>query len=158
MSLPASIQSDLERYAAGPALLRQAIAGLTPHQLRQPVPPGRWCILQVLCHLADFEIVYADRLKRVLAEEQPTLFGGDPDLFAARLDYLRRSPDEELAVIDAIRRQVTRLLGERPAADFERTGIHSSDGPLSLATLLARIADHIPHHLKFIEQKRQALG
>jgi len=158
MPLPSHIQASLDRYAAGPEQLRAAVAGLTAKQVRTTAPPGRWSVLEVVCHLADFEIVYADRIKRILAEDRPTMFGGDPDRFAARLDYPSRDLEEELAVIAAIRRQVTRILQQKTAADFERVGIHSDDGPLTLATLLERIAGHIPHHVDFIAKKRPALN
>ena len=39
---------------------------------------------------------------------------------------------------------------------FERTGNHSEDGPISLELLLQRITNHIPHHIAFIEEKRAA--
>jgi quinol monooxygenase YgiN/uncharacterized damage-inducible protein DinB len=148
----------LEQYAAGPAELRAAVAGMTDEQLRAAPVPGKWSTLQVVCHIADFEPVYADRMKRVIAEDQPPLRGGDPDVFAAKLAYDARSVDEELAVIESVRRHTARILRTLPAEAFERTGIHSADGPLTLATLLKRITNHIPHHVKFIAEKRAALG
>jgi anti-anti-sigma regulatory factor len=153
----AEITSLLQRYAAGPAQLRAALNGLTAEQLRTPVAPSPWSCLDVVCHISDFEIVYADRMKRVLVENQPTMFGGNPDDFSARLHYGQRDLETELVVIESIRRQVTRILSLATAADFDRTGLHSVDGPLSLKTLLTRIAGHIPHHLKFVEQKAAAL-
>jgi hypothetical protein len=114
-------------------------------------------VLEVVCHLSDFELVYADRMKRVLAENEPTLFSGDPDDFAAHLAYGQRDLAEELEVISSTRKQVTRLLKTLDAAAFERRGTHTSDGPLTLATLLRRITSHIPHHAEFIRQKHSAL-
>jgi hypothetical protein len=124
--------------------------------LARPVE-GKWSKLEVVCHLADFEIVYADRMKRVIAEEGPTMFGGDPDVFAARLAYQDRDLAEELAMIEAIRGSTARVLRQLSEADFARVGKHSEAGPLSLATLLERVTGHLPHHVKFIEEKRQAL-
>lgn len=40
---------------------------------------------------------------------------------------------------------------------FDRTVNHSEDGPISLRTLLERITNHIPHHVQFIAEKRQAM-
>ena len=148
----------IETYAAGPQQLRAAVAGMTDEQLRARPVPGRWSTLEVVCHIADFEPVYADRMKRVIAENEPTMFGGDPDVFAARLAYDRRKLDEELNLIEAVRRHVTTILRTLSPADFERTGRHSSDGPLALAELLRRIADHIPHHVTFIAEKKAALA
>ena len=148
----------IARYAAGFNELRAAIGDLSAAQIRTAASPGRWSVLEVVCHIADFELVYADRLKRVVAEDRPTLFGGDPDRFAASLAYDQRDLEEELQVIAAVRRQVTRFLRTLDAAAFERVGIHSDDGPLTLATLLNRIAGHIPHHAEFIRQKRHNLA
>ena len=112
----------------------------------------------MVCHLADFEIVYADRIKRIIAEEEPALLGGDPDLFAARLAYQKRELEEELAIVELLRKQVSRILGEIGDKDFQRHGIHSEFGPLTLETILMRVTNHIPHHVQFIEEKRKALG
>ncbi len=147
----------IDDYLAGPQLLRQAVAGMSPEQLLARPVRGKWSTLEVICHLADFEIVYADRIKRVIAENEPTLFGGDPDLFAARLAYHQRNADEELLLVETIRRQVSRILRPLGPADFQRRGIHSESGPLTLETLVKRITGHIPHHVRFIEEKRKAL-
>ena len=76
---------------------------------------GKWSTLEVVCHLADFEIVFADRIKRVIAENNPTMFGGNPDEFAARLAYHQRDAEEELVLIEHIRKQVARILAEPSA-------------------------------------------
>jgi uncharacterized damage-inducible protein DinB len=153
-----SYASLIDAYLAGPDLLRQATRGLSDSQLRARPIAGQWSTLEVVCHLADFEIVYADRLKRVIAEHEPTMFGGDPDQFAARLAYHDRDLAEELDLITSVRKSVARILRTLAPDDFSRIGRHSEAGPLSLATLLTRVTDHIPHHVQFIRQKRQALG
>jgi hypothetical protein len=148
----------IDQYRAGPAQLRKAVAGMSREQLTARPVPGKWSTLEVICHIADFEPVYADRMKRVIAEECPLLLAGDPDIFQARLAYSSRDAAEELTLIDTVRAQMARILATLPESDFARTGKHSIDGPLSLAVFLERITGHIPHHVKFIEEKRRALG
>ena len=142
----------------GPRLLRQAVAGMSREQLLDRPIPGKWSTSEVVCHLADFEIVCADRIKRVIAENEPTLFGGDPDVFASRLAYHHRDLEEELCVIDSIRGQVVRILRTLRPADFQRRGIHSEAGPLTLENLLQRLIGHVPHHVRFIEEKKAAIA
>jgi hypothetical protein len=147
----------IDQYRAGPASLRKAVEGMNREALGARPVAGKWSTLEVLCHLADFEPIYADRMKRVIAEENPLLMSGDPDRFQARLAYGNRDAKEELTLIETVRGQMARILSTLSEADFERTGKHSTDGPVSLAVLLERITDHIPHHVQFIEEKRRAL-
>ena len=148
----------IDEYLNGPKLLREAVAGMTREQLLARPIAGKWSTLELVAHLADFEPVYADRMKRTLAETEPTLFGGDPDKFAAKLAYHERDLETELCLIDCVRKQMATILRTVPEADFQRVGQHSEAGPLTLRTFLERITGHIPHHLPFIAQKRQALS
>src|SRR5262249_28008787 len=100
----------------------------------------------------------ADRMKRVVALKEPELLQGDPSLFAARLSYDHRDMDEELALIELTRKQMARILRSLKPEDFQRRGIHSRDGALTLEDLLRRITSHIPHHVRFIEEKRRAMS
>jgi hypothetical protein len=154
MNIPALI----DQYRSGPAKLRRAVAGMTREQFAARPVPGKWSTLELICHIADFEPVYADRMKRVIAEESPLLLAGDPDVFQARLAYESRDAAEELTLIETVRAQMARILATLAEPDFARTGRHSIDGPLALAVILERITNHIPHHVQFIEEKRRALG
>ena len=147
----------LKQFEKGPVLLKTVMAGLCEDQFDQTPVPGKWSIRQVVCHIADFEPVYADRMKRVLVEDNPTMFGGDPDVFAAGLHYEKRSIHDELELIAVVRRQMAVILRNTDIEDFQRTGVHSEAGPLTLETLLERITRHIPHHVTFIEAKIAAM-
>ncbi|QDU51677.1 DinB family protein [Gimesia panareensis] len=153
-----NIAQRIEDYLAGPEQLRQAIEGMTAAELNAAPIPGKWSTRQVVCHIADFEPVYADRMKWVIAEDNPPLPGGDPDLFAAKLAYDQRDLEEELQLISAVRNHLGRILKTLEPAQFERMGLHSRDGELSVAALLDRITGHIPHHIKLIQEKRDALA
>jgi DinB superfamily len=147
----------IEQYLVGPFMLRRALEGMTREQwLVRPIP-GKWSTLEVVCHLADYEPIYADRMKRVIALEEPELLKGDPARFAARLAYDQRDMEEELDLIELTRKQMARILRARKPEDFERRGGHSRDGMLTLENLLQRITAHIPHHIQFIEEKKRAM-
>ena len=148
----------IEQYLAGPGLLRRAVAGMTRDQLLARPFPGKWSTQEVVCHLADYEPIYADRMKRVIALKEPELLQGDPGLFAARLAYDQRDVEEELALIEITRKQMARILRALKPEDFQRQGGHSRDKALTLEVLLQRITGHIPHHVRFIEEKRRAMA
>lgn len=153
-----SLQRLLNEYRNGPLLLRNVVAGMTPAQIDAAPIPGKWSTRQVICHLADAELLYADRFKRIIAEDQPPLRAMDPDVYVARLACPERDLVVEMETIDIVRRHMAGILDTLQDADFQRTGVHSADGPLTLQTLLERITRHIPHHARTIAEKRRALG
>ncbi|QDV19619.1 Putative metal-dependent hydrolase YfiT [Gimesia panareensis] len=153
-----NIAQRIEDYLAGPEQLRQAIEGMTAAELDAAPIPGKWSTRQVVCHIADFEPVYADRMKWVIAEDNPPLPGADHNLFAERLAYEQRDVEEELQLISVVRQNMARILNTLSTEQFERTGLHSHNGEVSVADLLDVITNHIPHHIKLIQEKRDALS
>jgi uncharacterized damage-inducible protein DinB len=148
----------IAQYVAGGDAVHAAVDGMADEHLDAQPIPGKWSTRQVVCHLADFEPIYADRMKRVIAERHPTFFGGDPDAFAAGLSYGCRSMREELALISAVRKHMATILRELKAEDLQRTGNHSEAGSMTLETMLRSITEHVPHHLRFVAEKRKVLG
>src|SRR6266567_9370441 len=99
----------IDNYLAGVNVLRQAVAGMTREQLIARPIAGKWSTLEVVCHLADFDPILADRMKRVLAEDRPQLLGADEKRFAAALAYYDRDLEEELAILAHTRSQMARI-------------------------------------------------
>lgn len=154
----ATLPQLVDEYLAGVTALKQSVAGMTREQaLARPVP-GKWSTLEVVCHITDFEPVFADRMKRVLALDNPTLMGADENLFAKHLVYHDRDLQEELAIVEHTRKQMARILKKQPAEALSRIGTHNERGPRSLQQLLETAINHIVHHVKFIHEKRKALG
>jgi len=148
----------IDNYLAGARALRAAVADMTREQVVARPVPGKWSTLEVVCHLGDFEPIYADRMKRVIAEERPSLLGADEKRFAAALAYQQRDVNEELSIIVQTRSQMARILRTLSADALQRVGVHNERGPLTLENLLQGATNHVAHHLKFIKDKRRALG
>jgi uncharacterized damage-inducible protein DinB len=155
MSAPSQLIDD---YFAGVKTLLDAVASMNPDQLKARPIPGKWSTLEVVCHLSDFEPIMADRMKRALSHDNPSLLGADENRFAATLAYHDRDLEEELAVVAATRMQLARILRAQPAAAFQRVGVHSERGPRTVEQLLTGAINHINHHVGFIVEKRRALG
>jgi hypothetical protein len=148
----------IENYAKGAAVLRQAVAGMTPEQLKAKPVANRWSTLEVVAHIADFEPILADRMKRIIALDRPLMLVADENLFLRELAYSDRIIEEELAIVEATRLQMSRILRSLPSEVAIRAGVHSQKGLQSLEAVLTASTNHIPHHLKFIQEKRTALG
>jgi uncharacterized damage-inducible protein DinB len=151
-------EDHIVRYLDGISLVRASVEGLSTEQLTTRCEPGAWSIHEVVCHLADFEIVYTDRIKCILAEDNPPLPGRNPDDFANTLAYDSRSLENELKLIDAVRTHTAEILRTISSDQWEFMGTHSVDGPISVVELVERITDHLHHHLKFIREKKERLG
>jgi hypothetical protein len=148
----------IDDYLAGSKVLRAAVEGMTDAQLDARPFPDKMTTREVVCHLADFEPVIADRMKRVIAEETPTVFGADENLFLKRLAYGARDVAEELAIVEATRSQMAKILRTLAPEDCQRQGNHNERGLLTLEQFLQAGIRHIPHHVRFIEDKKRALG
>jgi len=152
-------QSDLiERYARGGGLLKYAAQGMTPEHQATRIGPGQWSPAEVVAHLLDSDLVLADRLKRLIAEENPVLQAFDEQAWLTRLDSQSMPVDEAVALFSANRQWMTRILERCTESDFARTGMHSETGRQTLASVLAKTVSHLDHHLKFLYGKRAALG
>ncbi len=154
----ASLPQLIETYLEGPTILRKAVAGMNREQIQARPVAGKWSTLEVVCHLADFDPILADRMKRIIAEDKPQLLGADEKHFAAALAYHQRDIEEELTIIEKTRSQLARILRTLPAEALQRVGVHSERGPLTLERMIGLATNHIAHHVKFIHEKRQALN
>ena len=139
-------------------VLPQAIAGLSPQQLRQPERPGKWSITQVLQHLGDTEIVGAWRFRLILAQDRPTLTGYDQDLWADRLRYADGDPAAALELFTAVRRANLRLLERATPEDLKRVGLHAERGEESVGHLRSLYAGHDLLQRRQIERIRAAVS
>ena len=61
-------------------------------------------------------------------------------------------------MLEGMRRQMARILRGLPEAAWSRTGVHSERGLMTLEEMLRAEAEHVPHHLAHIVEKRKALG
>ncbi len=95
-------------------------------------------------------------MKRVIAEEKPLLIGYDETRFTAALSYHEQNPEEELILLEGMRHQLARILKGLPESAWARTCVHSERGLMTLEEMLQAEVDHIPHHIRHINDKRGA--
>jgi hypothetical protein len=147
----------VERYLLGPELLRQSVSGMSDNQLNAAPVPFQRSTRQIVLHLSDMDLLFANHMKLMIARDEPTLVGVDKDKHLHRLMFGTRDVDEEVRFIKSVRRHMGPILRSIDADDYLRTGNHCQHGRLTLAQLLERAADHIPHHVHCIEEIRRAL-
>lgn len=141
-----------------PSELTRLITRVARNDIDRPEAPGKWSMLQVLRHLADSELVWAYRMRRIVAEDRPPIRGYDQDLWADRLHYDRADPVETLAEFRALRAGNLRLIRSLGPAERKRVGVHAERGEESIEHLIRMDAGHDILHRNQLARIRRAIG
>ena len=143
----------VDRYRDGHRVVVDALAGITEAELDTAEAPGEWSPRQVAHHLADSETASAIRLRRLLAEDRPTIAGYDQEAYARRLHY-DRPIAASLATLGAIRAATAELLDRLGEEEWAREGIHNESGRYALLDWLRIYAAHAHDHADQIRRAR----
>ena len=90
------ISQLLERFRRGAEVVATATTGVAGSQLDFVPALGKWSIRQIVCHLADAELIGATRFRWVISEENPTLLAYNEKAWAANLNYASRRISQAL--------------------------------------------------------------
>ena len=140
------------QYRAGPAELRAALAEVGEVNLDHRPSDGGWTPREVVHHTADSEMTSAIRLRRLIAEDEPTIVGYDGDEFARRLHYDDRPIEPALEAIAGARATTVQILERLTEAEWQRTGTHTEMGPYGVERWLEIYATHCHDHADQIRQ------
>ena len=125
---------------------------------------GAMSCRELLCHLADTEVVMAHRFRRVLAEDAPVLNNWDHDAFWSSPLYGQagRSPGDDpvlepvgalAAVTHSVRLWTASTLYQISPADWDRKLMHPDHGEMNLRALVAYTTWHFEHHVVYLNAK-----
>ncbi|MCG0239521.1 MAG: DinB family protein [Firmicutes bacterium] len=138
----------LTTIAAYPAQYRAELVGVPEAALRWKPSEREWSLAEVMAHLADTEEEYVTRrVLPILREDRPAIAGFDQDAWAVERRYNDQDPMENLARFARWNAELVRILWTLEDADWQRVGIHSERGPVTLAELVATLARHHASHL-----------
>jgi uncharacterized damage-inducible protein DinB len=158
---PLMTESDLKKHLEAaeksPKQIAAAVSGLPEKVLRFKPDPDKWCIHEILGHLADIEIVYAYRLRQMLADAKPAIAPMDQNEWARKLGYMDTPPAELLALYGLNRHANLRLLERLKPGDLEKLAFHpETKTNFTVAELVERMATHGASHLAQIEKLKKA--
>ena len=149
--------SLIDLFVQSPDWVRDACGDLSSKELKLRSVEGKWSCLEVVCHLADTDIYFTDRIERTIALEHPLLMGVDERPYPERLQFQEHDLDEELELMSILRRRTAQILRRQPGDAWKRTAVHSEAGLCTLRDLVVRSVRHVQHHLPFIQEKRLAI-
>ena len=139
-----------EILAATPHELAAALQAIGPAKENTAPAPGKWSAAEVLCHLADCELVFAFRLRQTLAEDHPVIQPFDQDKWARV--YAGISADDALDAFAAARAWNLRLIRAALPAAAGRVFTHPERGTMTFQTLVETLAGHDLNHLQQLEK------
>ena len=111
----------LELYKEGTRVFAEALEGITEGELDAPPGPKEWTAREVVHHMAD-EMTSATRLRRLIAEDAPTIQGYDQEEYAQRLFYAERPIEASVEAVAAARRTTAEILDLLDEKQWARVG------------------------------------
>jgi uncharacterized damage-inducible protein DinB len=154
----AELKKHLDAAEKSPKQIAAAVLGLSDKTLRYKPSPDKWCIMEILGHLADIDIVYAHRFRQMLADKKPVIAPMDQDAWAQNLGYTETPAPELVALYGLNRHHNVQLLRRLKPGDLEKTAYHPElKHDVTVAEYVERLATHGANHLAQIERlKKQA--
>jgi len=155
----AELKKYLDDAEKSPKQVAAAVTGLPESTLRYKPAPNKWCILEILGHLVDIEILYAYRMRQMLADKDPVIAPIDQDDWARHLGYLDMPVPGLVALYGLNRHYNLRLLRRLKPADLEKGAHHPElNQKITLAWIVEHIGEHGASHLQQIERLKKESG
>ena len=142
----------IKQYRDGYRAVVEALDGVTEEELDRCVD-GEWTPRQIAHHLADSEMMSAIRIRRLLAEPQPVLYGYDEKGFAERLTA-DRPVAPSLEAMRFARETSAQLLERMSEDDWRIVGTHTESGRYAMEDWLRIYAAHPHEHAAQIKRAR----
>jgi hypothetical protein len=132
-----------QRITANAAAWQEALAA-DDAAVRQE--PTRWSTLEYGCHVRDVHLVFTERVRAMLAEDDPQFANWDQDETAAEGDYGRQDPatvaDELRSAAERAAEQFAAVTGEQ----WQRPGRRSNGSVFTVDSIARYYLHDIEHH------------
>jgi hypothetical protein len=142
----------LKRLAAAGRRLETLASNFSPKKAAGRPAPGKWSPAEIVCHLADCEIVYGLRYRKIIAEPGGALVAFDQDAWARSLKYRERPLKLALALFRVMRDGNVALLKSLSRQGWNRHGRHQDYGVLTLRQIVLHVAAHDENHVAQLER------
>ena len=143
-------RDPLEVIEATPELLAGLLRELGPQDVERPPAPGKWSAREIVCHLADCEIVFAFRLRQTLAETDHVIQPFDQEKWSQT--YEAFDAPSALAVFRTVRAWNVKLLRSLTSEAFSKRLSHPERGEMTLQTIVETMGGHDLNHQRQIER------
>jgi uncharacterized damage-inducible protein DinB len=140
---------SLDVISDTPRRLAQLVDTIGTERLETPPAPGKWSARDILCHLADCELVFGFRLRQSIAEDHHVIQPFDQDRWAS--SYGNCDARSAVATFSAVRAWNMTLIRSASPADLAKAVTHPERGTMTFQTIVETMAGHDRNHIKQIE-------
>jgi len=148
--------APLEVIAATAGQLRALIDRMGKNGAAQAPAPGKWSAREIVCHLADCELVFAFRLRQTLAQDHHVVQPFDQEAWSKK--YSLYTVEAALDTFSTLREWNLTLLRSAGAEELQRRVTHPERGEMTFQTIIETMGGHDRNHLKQIEDIAATLG
>jgi DinB family protein len=143
-------KDPVEVLSITPRELQKLIKGASKKSLDVRPDPDKWAATMILAHLADSEIVYAFRLRHMLAASGVTIQATDQDAWAATFAYGTQDPAASVEDFRVNRERTLRMLKKLSKQQWDCYGVHTKRGKETVRRAVELMAGHDINHLRQI--------
>lgn len=143
----------LQKYRTGHQAVVASLAGLRDDELDRSPGGDEWSPRMIVHHIADSEMTSAIRLRKLVAEDNPTIVGYDEKVFANSLTR-DRPIEPSLEAVRWARESTMQILERLTEDEWKKAGTHTELGPYSVERWLEVYAAHCHDHANQIKQAR----
>ena len=131
--------------------LEKLIAGAPAEKLSRRPAPDTWSVNEVLAHLAEAEITSSWRYRQMLEHNGCSLPGYDQNLWARVGSYGTRKPEASFELFRLLRETNLQMFEKLTPEEWEKHGMHTERGRMTVRELTVQIAGHDINHLAQIK-------
>ena len=143
----------LQKYRTGHQAVVDSLANLRDDELDRSPGAGDWTTRQIVHHIADSEMTSAIRLRKLVAEDNPTIVCYDEKVFAESLTR-DRPIEPSLEAVRWARESTMQILERLTEDEWHKAGTHTELGPYSVEKWLEVYAAHCHDHAAQIKRSR----
>ncbi len=107
-----------------------------------------WTVLEVLCHLRDYDLIFRERGELILNEDNSLFLVYDHLALVIENKYNEQNLTAVLAELSTSRQKTVALFTNLDEAGWQRLGQHPSMGAYSMSDLASLTAWHDINHLE----------
>jgi len=109
-----------------------------------------WTVLEVLCHLRDYDVIFHERAASILNEDTPTFVPRDHEALVIENAYNSQNLQAVLAELNASRANFIAFFESLTPEQWERKGFHPEYGEFPMTRSAMQVGTHDANHIEQI--------